>query len=513
VEFPVDPFLQVGDLITVPGDALRFTSDQKLAIFSISHSFSAEAQRTSVTLRGQPSAGLATWLTLDTRVSEDREHLLQNNDSITVTSINTSTVGGTRVAIEHPFLGGKKLGDSYEIHMSETPGFTPSALTLKASGRARQFEALDLVPGKVYYQQVVPFTFNASQKVYGAPSVETSFTAGRAKSGHYDSGSTQSHLPLNGNFEHALDDLNTEPFDHWRVVTRPTEATEVWGSSGSVFWGNSATTKGNYIVLRASATQRGNLVSDPFEVRRGLRAFNVYLSIRRQGSSAVSGKDLIVDVEAYSDIGLTNLVNNNSLVFSGDSAGPYPALNTWYDAKFDFGALNDSANFVVISLRRGTAGDASFSWEVGDVYVQEADFNSLRVTTLTTPNIVGPTITSPTITGTTTIAQEAWTGVTFQNSFLDFDTANYQATAYFKDSMGVVHLRGLAKRATAALSTAIFTLPAGYRPAKIANFIILANGRAARLEISSAGTVQIPSADDASWFTFFSLEGLTFDTR
>lgn len=117
------------------------------------------------------------------------------------------------------------------------------------------------------------------------------------------------------------------------------------------------------------------------------------------------------------------------------------------------------------------------------------------------------------VSGATTIVQPAWVAASMLNSFQNFDTASYHAAGSFKDSHGVVHLRGLLKRASAALSTAIIQLPSGSRPAKTLIFSTVANNRVARLDIDTNGYLYISAADDASWFNFFSIEGITFDTR
>ena len=55
-------------------------------------------------------------------------------------------------------------------------------------------------------------------------------------------------------------------------------------------------------------------------------------------------------------------------------------------------------------------------------------------------------------------------GVGYTNSYVDVAGGGYQNTSYFKDAFGVVYLAVGAKSGTNA--TSIFTLPAGYRPAR-----------------------------------------------
>ena len=502
---PCDPYLELGDLVSVAADNLRFTSAQLLGVVSFRQTFNDSSARTSFVLRGKPVARLAAWTVHDVRTTGDEDkHTLTLGTSTQKTTTVTPIVGGGRVRFTGvAAVGGKRIPDQVEVHVSSSPGFTPSAATLVGTAQGDQVDVGDLVPGRQYYLRTVPFGFNAQQKIRGAPSDEVGFIAGRAKTGHYDSTSTQSHLPLNGNFEHFSGGTALPP-DHWLPKEISGETPEVWGTSANLYLDPD---KGKCVIFPAVASARGRIVSNPFPVRRGIRSFNIYLSIKRFFSSAVFGKDLILDVYGFSDSDLTTQIINYSIYFSGDSAGPYPALSTWYDVVVDFGAgygsIPSNVNFLQLVLRRGTAGDNTFAWAIGDIYVQEADFFRMRVDNLQ--------VTTPPW-GTQT-NQDAWAAVTFQNSFSDFNTTSHQACAFFKDSVGVVHLKGLAKRATAALTTAIFTLPAGYRPAKETNFLVLANNRAAALRISTAGVVDITAADDASWFNFFSLNGITFDTR
>ena len=489
--FPCDFYLELGDRIAVPADGLRFTAPQTLATESLKHSFEANGARTSVTLRGAPAARREEWLSYDGLVNKSDVHQvsMHNTTSIGAAAVAAGAlIGGGRIQVSDT-RSKQALLQAYEYHVSETSGFTPDNTTIFAAGEHRSVENTQLVPGKTYYGKVVPWSRNASRIVRAAPSDEVSFVAGRAKSGHYDSGSTQSHLPLNGNFEHAIANLVTNPPDHWQVVTRPSESAEAWGLFGSVYTFDD-TSKGRCIYLRPSATQRGNIVSSVFEVRRGVRALNIYLSIQRNGSSASSGKDLIVDVFGYNDSALTTQVINYSVFLSGSASGPYPSLATWYDTVIDFGAgygaIPSNVNFLQIALRRGTTGDSSFSWYVGDVYVQEADFYRA------------------------VIDQAAWANVTFDTGWTDYDATNYYPASYFKDSFGVVHLRGLTKR-TSGSTTKMFTLPSGFRPTKNVIFGSISSNLVARVDSDSSGAFFLGAGGVAT--DWVALDGITFDTR
>ena len=499
VEVPLFPWVQLGDLLRFAADGRHFTANQDLAVVQVDHTIDDTTAATKITTRGKPASGLDRWLDLDGRANspEDIHSLVLNTSGETFVATLTPTVGGQHAQADLGAASQAAFQQWFEVHASKTSGFTPSKQTLKASGANLHAPLTDLEPGERYYVKHVPFTFNAGRPVRGLPSEESSFVATRAQSAYYDSRSTQSHLPLNGNFEHAVRDLTTSPPDHWEVDLSAGAGTEAWGAAGSCYWGTDAN-KGRYISLRADATRRGSLISSPFEVRRGVRDWNIYLSIRRQlGSGVGSPYDLIVDILGYADAALTSLTTNLSVFLSGSASGPYPALNTWYDTSVlggSLGALPSNTNFIQIRLRRSVVGSTLVSWDIGDIYAQEADFGRLTVDTLTMP---------------------AWTAPSYLNSWTDYNAATHQPGGYLKDPMGFVRLRGLVRRTVAGFGTGVpvFQLPVGYRPAKSTNYMVVGNNRATRLEIDTAGNVTVVASDSATPEAFVSLDGVNFDTR
>lgn len=65
--------------------------------------------------------------------------------------------------------------------------------------------------------------------------------------------------------------------------------------------------------------------------------------------------------------------------------------------------------------------------------------------------------------GKVEIHQEDWQAPQLKHKWVNFG-AGYNNAAYFKDSCGVVHLRGLVKNGDSGTGNPIFTLPPGYRP-------------------------------------------------
>ena len=115
------------------------------------------------------------------------------------------------------------------------------------------------------------------------------------------------------------------------------------------------------------------------------------------------------------------------------------------------------------------------------------------------------------------IMQEDWRLVgqpgspDFQNNWKNYfksdntDPFNvYNTAGYFKDSMGIVHLKGMVMKGNAST---IFILPAGYRPIARELFACLSADLPGRVDVLTNGevTLQKGNADQ-----YVSLDGLTF---
>ena len=113
------------------------------------------------------------------------------------------------------------------------------------------------------------------------------------------------------------------------------------------------------------------------------------------------------------------------------------------------------------------------------------------------------------------ILQENWTEVgaagapAFQNGWTNYGSV-FNTAGYFKDSMGIVHLKGLVRGGTIGINRAIFTLPAGYRPEKEELHPVITSETAmGRLDIETDGKV-VAYQGSPSWY---SLDGITFRAR
>ena len=105
-----------------------------------------------------------------------------------------------------------------------------------------------------------------------------------------------------------------------------------------------------------------------------------------------------------------------------------------------------------------------------------------------------------------TIITEPFIAPTMTN-FTNFG-AGYATAAYYKDKMGVVHLRGLVNRAASHNGIVVFTLPVGYRPSTSGKllFTTQASSGLSRIDILANGDVVV-TAGSTGWI---SLDGITF---
>lgn len=104
----------------------------------------------------------------------------------------------------------------------------------------------------------------------------------------------------------------------------------------------------------------------------------------------------------------------------------------------------------------------------------------------------------------------AWVNPALGNSWVTPGAMGslYQIAAYRLDA-GQVQLRGMIGAGT--LSTPIFTLPAGFRPALREMFSCVANGGSAQVEVRPDGMVIVIAYASGSTNTLVSLAGIRFE--
>ena len=99
-------------------------------------------------------------------------------------------------------------------------------------------------------------------------------------------------------------------------------------------------------------------------------------------------------------------------------------------------------------------------------------------------------------------SQPSWTALTLQGAWVAYGSP-FASPAYYKDTVGIVHLKGLIKSG----SSTIAALPSGYRPSEDLCFIVNGSGAAAEVFIQSGGNILKQGGSSAN---YFSLDGISF---
>jgi hypothetical protein len=102
------------------------------------------------------------------------------------------------------------------------------------------------------------------------------------------------------------------------------------------------------------------------------------------------------------------------------------------------------------------------------------------------------------------IVSEDWKLLPLVNSWVYYG-APWPVPAYYKDALGIVHLKGLIKSGVAG--TVFTTLPVGYRPLESCIYVVSSNDVYGRVDVGSNGTIIAGANASPIWI---SLETITF---
>lgn len=455
------PWVELTDLLGLPADGRRFTSQQNLAVTSYDNEWSDGRGSTKVAVRGKPSSGWYRWARISGAQQPAEVHRLL--DKSNGASINVSVIpnprGQTLQIGETPIL--RALAREYDFHVSATPSFTASSATLKGSGRTNQLTLTGLKPGGTYYAKSVPRVWNQERLVEGQPSEETAFVAGYVEPGDLNPETVAQPLPPNGSFEGWFEG-DTVPPDHWEV------GTGAWSD-----WLRETTAGDGAYSIRARNTGssvRAEVQSKWFPAESG-KSYALRCLLQR----LVSDGDVRLTLE-WGDASKSSLGTATVVTSTNGMTNFSPSKQLVADAP-------SGTRFARVKVGRDVSGTSEF----------RVDAVSLRC--------VG----------------EALVPVAYADgNWADYG-GGYTGMAYWRDAIGLIHVRGFAQTAVGrAAGALIFTLPVGFRPAGYEPFPAVrvevgVDSYFCRVDIGSDGTVTCQhalSADDV-----VSISGILFDPR
>lgn len=471
-ELPFFPFVELGDLYRFTADGVHYDTDQDLAVVQYRHSFSGGSSpkaRTMLLCRGKPSGGYKRWLSQEAGRNSE-VHALDLLSTSVVSFSATDAIGGVNLRI-----GGdeykKALNRNYEIHVSQTPGFTPNPASLVAKGQQTEMLLGDLIPAETYYMRVIPFGFNASKMVRGQPSAETSFVAGRASTGHIHGGIALGDYPLNGGFETRLNAASLP--DHWSLYSG------AYSTNVEVMEDGNGMSGRRYVRMKNGGVRSAifPMIQEAHESnRRGsLYRFHWW---RKAGSSA-SAYSALIRLLDYQDGEVVILTVGGSM--PADKAGHWVLEELFCRLKEG----DASARGLQLQISGGGTGAN-----------QQIDIDEVRCQFLGTPWYeVGDT---------TRFTQNYEAIPGFANSWVNYDATNESKAAFRKDQFGRVEPKGIIKDGTVG-SVPCWTLPVGFRPPKPLRFACMtASAAPAHVEIRTNGEIWIVSGDN----TWVDLSGI-----
>lgn len=450
------PFVELNDYYEFVADGLRFTSNQKLAVVGYEHSIDEAGAKTTLRLRGKPSAGLIRWLRADGVVPSRTRDV---HAAIVMSGINAfalageSTPGGLTMTVD---AAPSKLRHQrlYEYHLSQTSTFTPDDSTLVSTTSAKTARVTNLQPGDFYYAKVVSVGENDARITKSEPSEPVLIYAGYVEPAHLNPITVEQKLPPNGSFE-GYRRGSSQPPDHWTM--------QVGTWTSDILQETTQVHSGTKSLKFAEKSGNNAIQSAIFPVRESYW-YSLSCWLKRIGST---DDDVTLTVEWY-DSTLTTVSDDAVTVQLTDYAA-WKRLTRTYQAP-------TGATLAFIYITKAETGVYGF-------YVDDVEF-------------VG--------------APDYTAAAGYVNNWTDYGST-YTPAGFTLTPEGTVRLRGLAKRSSGSptLGETIFTLPEEAWPSTDKIFCVITDTGVGRLDISTAGVVKYITGGHS----FLSLDGLSFDTR
>ena len=204
-----------------------------------------------------------------------------------------------------------------------------------------------------------------------------------------------------------------------------------------------------------------------------------------------SGTVVRVEVAVPSGTGITDAPSND--IYYGRRNSGWTNLKTYFDTIYT--TLSDAPSDGVYYARRNAAW-TNIKTYFDTLYSTLSSMSAANALDLTDGGITD--LHSHESTGT-------WIAPSLGGAWVNFGSG-LNPVGYYKDSMGIVHLRGVIKDGT--ITTTLFVLPIGFRPPYEEVFVTISNDAIGRLNVVYSGEV-IPKVGNNAWF---SLDGISFST-
>ena len=209
--------LELNDFVLCLANGRHYDLDQSLAVVSLRHRLEQGSQRTTVGMRGKPTAGTARYV--DVAVAPRNAPAPRTLAPSAPAEVDISAHAiGAQVIWQQP--SGRILppGTTVEVHVSTTSGFTPDASTYRGDIAGGRLELSGLPSGTAHYVRVA---YRSREGNLSAYSTERSFTPAQVPAADVEGGSP---------FSVKAKPSSTATFDPDSPIAL---GTEVWDQGGT----------------------------------------------------------------------------------------------------------------------------------------------------------------------------------------------------------------------------------------------------------------------------------------